>query len=272
MLKSMKIMKKIINILSVLLLCGACTKYEAPTFNTESIGFKSNLRSSYSYFEGTDNTPQPSNIAVNIFGQAPTRDIEYSFEIDPASTAQEGTHYNIVGTGSVAANATTGFLPIEILVHNFEFVEPLTLIVRLTNNFVEGFEEKTFSLVKLCPSDLNTSTSYTASIIQHPGFGPPATTNTNVTLTRIDGARYGISDVTARFMEALCCPECITENVVVEDICGDLMIVDPNPDGNNCWDWISPAAGSYSLSTGVITLPVLEGAGRLEMVIRLTPN
>ncbi len=129
------------------LLClGACQKNERMLFEAKSaVYFSSTLDGdslSYSFASGEKNE-DVVNIPVRIIGASTKETRSISFEIDPASTAQENIHYRDMPKNiTLQPDSVNAYLPITVLADNLNN-QSVSLILRLqsNDNFDLGFPE-----------------------------------------------------------------------------------------------------------------------------------
>lgn len=111
----------------------------------------------YTYLRINDGVSTPSEFLVNLSAAQRSTATNFSFEIDPESTAIENLHYTVNGnSGTIAANSNIASLPIDIMDDNINAGEKLTIIVNLTSadvtinpNYVTAIHE----IQVTCPID-----------------------------------------------------------------------------------------------------------------------
>lgn len=142
----MKTQSIILSGLLSLLCLGACQKNERMLFEAKSaVYFSSTLDGdslSYSFASG-EKTEDIVNIPVRIIGASTKETRSIAFEIDPASTAQEGIHYSdLPETISLMPDSVNAYLPVHVLAENLNN-QSVSLILRLQSNeeFDLGFPE-----------------------------------------------------------------------------------------------------------------------------------
>lgn len=112
----------------------------------------------YSYLRVNDGQPLPSGFLVTLASAQLPNPVNFSFEVDAASTAVENLHYTISGnSGTIAANSSTTELPIMILDDNISPGEDISLIINLTSGDVAinpNYETATHKIQVICESNL----------------------------------------------------------------------------------------------------------------------
>jgi len=158
-------MKKVIYSLfafSLVLLIGACSKNEQPTFTGEFLQLPATFDGSYERVN--DGNATESGFTVRLAGAQRSAATSFTFEVDPSSTAIENLHYSIDATsGSIPANANSGPIPISILDDNINPGEVLTIVVTLTGGDVPlnmNYTRGEYTIQVTCEGDLTTSYTY----------------------------------------------------------------------------------------------------------------
>ena len=100
------------------------------------------------------------SIRVNLVGPQRGSAVSVNFQVDPASTAVAGVHYNMITTGTsvtIPANSSFGYIYFEILADNIEPGEVWKLSFTLTGTdasdvkLSENYKSFTRSIRILCP-------------------------------------------------------------------------------------------------------------------------
>jgi hypothetical protein len=187
-------MNKFLNIVLSLAVIGlffSCSKIENDIFEGQFLQVPA-ASQNFSYDRINDGVGVPSTFFVSYAGAPTSSPVDFSFAIDPASTAIENLHYTLDGTSaSIPAGEFSGDLPITILDDNINPGEVLSLIVSFTGSSVEflpSASETTYNISVLCESDLATTYSFTTA---DPWMGAP--TSGTGELTGGDG-EYQFSD------------------------------------------------------------------------------
>ncbi len=100
----------------------------------------------YAYPRFNDGVGLPSGFNVILAAAHKSTAVNYTFEIDPSSTAIENLHYTLDATsGTIDANTSTDEIPITIIDDNINLGEIWTIVVNLTGgdvpinpNYVSG--------------------------------------------------------------------------------------------------------------------------------------
>lgn len=159
-------MKNILySVLAIALLATySCSENEQPLFTGEFLQMVASTPTEFSYPRTTDGMGVPSGFQVSLAGALRSNATNYSFEIDPASTAVDGLHYTLdSNSGSVPANATIGELPITILDDNIQPGERLTIVVNLTSadvTLASNFKRGEHIVQVTCDADLSTEFTF----------------------------------------------------------------------------------------------------------------
>ncbi len=129
----------------------------------------------YAYDRLNDGQGVPSGFLVTLAAAHQSNAVNYSFEIDPASTAIANLHYTLDATsGSIDAGTSTDELPITILDDNIAPGEELTIIVNLTSSDVAinpNYESGTHIIGVTCEGNISAAYSYTLTDVWD-GSGP----------------------------------------------------------------------------------------------------
>lgn len=143
---------------------GTDILYSAEFLEVEA-GTTVNGSKTYTYLRENDGQGIPAGFRVLLAAAHKSNDVNFTFAIDPASTAIENLHYTVSGTtGSIAANTSSADLPITILDDNIGAGESYTIIIDITNSDVPtnpNYTRGTHVIGVSCPSDLAGTYSYT---------------------------------------------------------------------------------------------------------------
>lgn len=231
----------------------------------------------YSYLRVDDGQGVPSGFIVNLGAAHSASPINFTFEVDPSSTAIENLHYSLNSTsGTIQANSSTAELPITILDDNINPGEAPTIVIKLTGGDVSinpNYELATHVLQVLCESSLAGTYTTTTTGTSTDGCCPNETTVAGeVTLTAgsADG-EYSISDWSAGMYLEWYGVYGITADsdlsTTFNDVCGNVSIAETGEPFGNTFS----ATGSVDPATGVITYTWLSGWGDTA-VVTMTPK
>lgn len=233
----------------------------------------------YSYLRENDGQGVASGFMVNLGARQKSTPVNYTFSIDPASTAIENLHYTVQGTsGTIPANSNVAELPITILDDNINPGEVLSIIVTLTNADITVHPEynKAAHLIQVtCPSDLAGTYSAATTGTSTDGCCPgEVTTTSTVTLTDLGGGSYLISDWSGGIYFAWYEIYGITAAFVnggglngnITDVCGTISGSFGEPFGTGI-----TLTGSVNEASGVITYSWVNGYDDQATVV-LTPQ
>lgn len=135
---------------------------------------------------------RPLSSAVNV-----------TYTVDPASTAVEGLHYNIVSpTVTIPAGEFSADININVLPDNIEAGEQLNLILKISAADVDintSLDSAGYVLQISCPPNIPEGGTWTGTTTLG-AFGATGT-NTNISIVPVAGSttEYDISDPTAGF-------------------------------------------------------------------------
>ncbi len=149
--------------MSLIFTLSSCEKNENKIFGGEFLQFAGPTQD-FAYDKINDGAGIPSGFLVNYAGPSKSNAINFTFSIDPESTAIENLHYTLDGTsGTIPANEFSGQLPITILDDEINPGEILSLIITIESTEIDVLPSSatsTFNISVLCDSDLNTTYSY----------------------------------------------------------------------------------------------------------------
>lgn len=101
------------------------------------------------------------SIRINIIGPQQSQPVNVQWQFDAEeSTAVEGVQFRFATTSRTAtipANSSYGYIPIEILMDNFEVGEEYSIVANITSAdlpIAPGLDETTFFFSKVCPSEI----------------------------------------------------------------------------------------------------------------------
>lgn len=157
----------------------------------------------YSYLRQNDGQGVPSGFMVSLGARQKSSPVNFTFSIDPSSTAIENLHYTVQGTsGTIPANQSLAELPITILDDNINVGEVLSIVVKLTGADITvhpEYDQATHNIQVSCPSDLGGTYDSVADGGVGDGSGGQASAYsglaTTVVLTDLGGGRYQIDDM-----------------------------------------------------------------------------
>jgi hypothetical protein len=103
-----------------------------------------------------DGTTFPLDVQVNVMGLPQSTAVNVTFEIDPASTAVAGVHYNKLTSGNtltIPAGASLANIAFEVLSDNINTGEVWTLIIKITGGDLplSNYVMATWQLRITCP-------------------------------------------------------------------------------------------------------------------------
>ena len=115
-------------------LFNSCNDEIVRTLQGEYVGLD-NTTTTFIYLRAGDNQPVDFTGQVNLIAVPQTAPIDFTFEVvDSLSNAIENVHYTLVSnTGTIAAGATSGILPIQINPDNIDEDENIDLTIVLTS-------------------------------------------------------------------------------------------------------------------------------------------
>lgn len=228
------------------------------------------------YLRTGSGQPSASGIQAQLVAAHRSSPTNFTFAIDPASTAIEGLHYTVSGnSGTIPANSSYGEIPIQILPDNINPGEVLSLIVSITGGDLrveDGFSTATFSVQVLCPNTIPLDRTWTITIIEG-AFGASAT-RSDITITDAGDGTLLVSDITAGVLPALGCCDA-DESAYILNVC-DVITIDRNgPDADLNYSTNADAGygpGSWDPDNQILTLPWWENGNEFGAVVTLTPN
>lgn len=118
-----------------------------------------------------DGVGVPFSVQVNLAGRPQNNDVNVTFEIDAASTAVAGVHYNKITSGnnfSIPAGDNVANIEFEILDEGINPGEVWSLIVKLTGGDLpvsSSYDSAAWTIQVACPSDLGGTYSYSMTNI-----------------------------------------------------------------------------------------------------------
>ncbi len=150
-----------IAILFVLVLVLSCEEdindksYKGP----DLVEFQKSVNGSSGVYVGDGGAIVPDVIVAQIVGRQQNATINMNFEIDPASTAIAGVHYNLITNGqfTIPSGSYFGEIEFEVLTENFDVGEQFELIINITGGDLsvsENFKSITHTMEISCSSDL----------------------------------------------------------------------------------------------------------------------
>ena len=115
-------------------------------------------KTSLLFLRVNDGQPADAGIRAMLIAAHKSSDINFTFEIQSTSTAQENVHYTVSGTtGTIPAGSSFGELPIEILPDNINPGETWTLDIKITEGGglqLANDNVVSFKIQVSCPSNL----------------------------------------------------------------------------------------------------------------------
>ena len=131
---------------------------------------------SKTYNRLNDGTKADLDVQVNIMGKAQKEDVSVTFEIDPASTAIAGVHYNKLTAGNtltIPAGENVANIEFEVMPDNINTGETWTLIVKLVDGdlpIATDYDSAKWNLRITCnfPGRAAFTGSYS---VNEPGYG-----------------------------------------------------------------------------------------------------
>lgn len=190
-------MKRIIYGLSVtcFLFILSCSEQESPTFSGEFLQMEPNCPSRNTYLRINDGVGESSGMFVKLAGAQRSSPVNFTFEIDPESTAIENLHYTLEGTSaSIPANASSVELPLTILDDNINAGELLTLNINMVSADLElnpNYSKACYEINVTCPIDGKYLGDYAISYVDAQFLFGPATfgeEGTVVTMSEVAGS------------------------------------------------------------------------------------
>lgn len=119
----------------------------------------------YAYDRQNDGVGVPSGFNVVLASAHKSTDVNFTFEVDTASTAIENIHYELNGnSGTIVSNSSSVELPITILDDNINPGEVWTIVVNLTSGDVEinpNYASGTHIIQVACAAPDDIATEYT---------------------------------------------------------------------------------------------------------------
>lgn len=232
----------------------------------------------YSYLRVDDGQGLPSGFMVNLGAAQSSSPINFTFEVDPSSTAIENLHYSLNSTsGTIQANSSTAELPITILDDNISPGEDVALVIKLTGGDIPinpNYELGTHVVDIQCETAL--AGMYTMVTTYHThDFLPEFSENTQdvelvdegndlYTIAGFDGGLYSDGPYLANYNTAAIVGSIISEctRVTIGDV--------TDPWQNLVQDSNRPS--TYDLATGVITYSVVGTVYGENWTCVLTPK
>ncbi len=168
-------------------------------------------------------------IVAQLIGPHQNANITMQFEVDPASTAIAGVHYNLITSGQmvIPSGSSVGEIQFEVLTENFDVGERFSLIFNITGGDVavsENQKSVTHTMEISCSSDLAGTYSTLMSGDAGDGMGGSQATYNNlpstviITTTSVDGT-YSIDDMSFG-LYPLGYSDPILPNGRLQDVCG----------------------------------------------------
>lgn len=231
----------------------------------------------YSYLRVNDGQGVPSGFIVNLGAAHSASPVNFTFAVDPSSTAIENLHYSLDATsGTIQANSSTAELPITILDDNINPGETPTLVINLTGGDISvnpNYATASHVMQVLCESALGGAYTMVTTYFSH-DFLPAFDTNTQdvelvddgggvYTIVGFDGglyaepnpyqANYGTGAITAK----------------IQDVCGVIT----TPGATDPWQELNAdPARPNTLENGVITYSVVGSVYGENWTSVLTPK
>lgn len=268
----MKNFNYIIAFLAIIGLIG-CDATQGVVFEDTIVGF--NTDNSQLVFLRDGSGPVASGITVDLIGAPQNEAINFSFTVDPSSTAIEGTHFTVDGsTGTIPANSLSGTVPITILPDNIDVEDNLTLTLNLSSDSgVAPFAETaSFTVQVTCPNTIPLDRTWTITIIEG-AFGAASTRN-DVTITDAGDGTLLVSDITAGVLPALgCCDPDEPANIL--NICDEITIARPAMGASFGYETNAAAGfgpGSWNPDSQVLTINWWEPGNGFGAIVELFPN
>jgi len=177
-----------------ILVLFSCSEQTSPIFEGEFLQMETNCPSRNTYLRINDGVGESSQMFVKLAGAQRSNPVNFTFEIDPESTAIENLHYTIEGTSaSIPANASSVELPITILDDNINAGELLTLNLNLVSSDLDlnpNYSNACYEINVTCPIDGKYLGDYAVSYVDAQFLFGPATfgeEGTIVTLSEVAG-------------------------------------------------------------------------------------
>lgn len=199
-----------------------------------------------------DGTTYDVAVQVNIMGRPQKSATTVNFVIDPASTAIEGVHYNMITAGgsiSIPAGENIGEIEYEVLADNIEAGEEWTLIFTLAESSslpLSNYAELTYEIGITCPSDLAGLYDGHTDWIDY--YGTPGSDDYEVDLAVGSASNiYVLPDLSGGMEPIIWSNPPVLVNIV--DVCDEILL------GSYTYLYgYAINAGAVNPGTGVITI------------------
>ena len=208
-----------------------------------------------------DGLAKDPNIRVLLASAALNSAVDIELEVDPDGTAVPGLHYNLLSnTVSIPAGEFSAPVNIEVLPDNIEAGERLTLILKIANASVDintSLDSAGHILQISCPPNIPTDGTWFGQTTAGT-FGVSGTrTGVQISKDPDDLITYGITDVTAGFLENFGCCGGILYPAVFTNICDAIVVTSTTSNigsilTNEAAGW---GSGSWDPTTETLTVP-----------------